>query len=61
VTALKLCDVRAGMLVRLPDGRVGRLKGLTRNTRTATVLVGTRHVRAAEAELELVGPEEGAR
>lgn len=55
MTGLKLCDVRTAMLVRLPDGRVGRLKGLTKNTRRALVVVDGRHELVPEAELEVIG------
>lgn len=54
---LKLCDVRTGMLVRLPDGRTGRLKGLTKNTRRALVVVDGRHVRAHEDDLAVIEGE----
>jgi hypothetical protein len=41
-------------LVRLPDGRLGRLQYVTPNSRVATVVVAGRRVRLPYGELELV-------
>lgn len=54
ITTVDAAERRA---VRLPDGQIGTLIGVTINTRRATVLIhGRRHVRLPARDLELVEP-----
>lgn len=44
-----------GQLVRIPDGRVGRMQYVTPSSLVATVVVAGRRVRLPYFDLELVG------
>lgn len=47
-------DAKARALVRLPDGREGKLIHITRHSQMAKVVVGGRHVRVLSTDLTVV-------
>ena len=53
-------DDKARALVRLPDGREGKLLHITRHSQMAKVVVGGRHVRVLSTELVVVEPKRDA-
>jgi hypothetical protein len=53
-------DAKARALVRLPDGREGKLLHITRHSQMAKVVVGGRHVRVLSTELVVVEPKRDA-
>ena len=49
-------NARENALVQLPDGKVGALKHISRNSRVAKVLVEGRYVRLPAADVKLIPP-----